>query len=187
MTAPALDLRPVVRRPVVPVTGLVLGAGVGVLLARPWVVGTHGGRAILFLTLGLVGVTWPLALADRRRSWALPLTMGIVAFGAGRLLVDAAPVGPGLALALSLNALAAVAEEAFFRRLAYGWLLRWGTAAALVGSAVLFAVAHVTVWGFAVLPLDLAAGLLLSWQRAVTGRWSVPAATHVVANALALL
>jgi membrane protease YdiL (CAAX protease family) len=88
---------------------------------------------------------------------------------------------------LGLNALAAVAEEAFFRRLAYGWFLRWGVTAAVAGSAALFAVAHVTVWGWGVLPLDLAAGLLLSWQRAASGRWSVPAATHVAANTLALL
>ncbi len=44
-----------------------------------------------------------------------------------------------------------------------------------------------TVWGWWVLPLDLAAGLILSWQRAATGRWAVPAATHVLANTLALL
>ncbi len=58
---------------------------------------------------------------------------------------------------------------------------------AVVGTAAAFAVVHVTVWGWWVLPLDLAAGLLLSWQRAATGRWSVPAATHVLANSLALL
>jgi hypothetical protein len=45
----------------------------------------------------------------------------------------------------------------------------------------------VTVWGAGVLPLDLAAGLLLSWQRAASGRWAVPAATHTVANLLAAL
>jgi len=35
--------------------------------------------------------------------------------------------------------------------------------------------------------LTMAAGLVLSWQRAATGRWSAPAATHVLANTLALL
>jgi membrane protease YdiL (CAAX protease family) len=57
----------------------------------------------------------------------------------------------------------------------------------VVGSAVCFAAVHVTVWGVAVLPLDLAAGLILGWQRAATGRWSVPAITHVAANVLAVL
>ncbi len=69
----------------------------------------------------------------------------------------------------------------------YGWLAPFGPAVAVVVSAVAFAAVHVTVWGLWVLPLDLAAGLLLSWQRAASGRWSVPAATHVLANTLALV
>jgi membrane protease YdiL (CAAX protease family) len=80
-----------------------------------------------------------------------------------------------------------VAEEAFFRRLVYGALLRSGPAAALVGSSVLFAAVHVTVYGAWVLPLDLAAGLLLGWQRRATGSWAVPAVAHVVANLLVVL
>jgi membrane protease YdiL (CAAX protease family) len=50
-----------------------------------------------------------------------------------------------------------------------------------------FAAVHVTVWGWAVLPLDLAAGLVLGWQRWASGGWSVPAATHVAANVLAVV
>ena len=57
----------------------------------------------------------------------------------------------------------------------------------MVGSAVLFAAVHVTVYGLWVLPLDLAAGLLFGWQRQVTGSWAVPAATHAVANLLVVL
>jgi membrane protease YdiL (CAAX protease family) len=52
----------------------------------------------------------------------------------------------------------------------------------MAGSAVLFAVVHVGVYGVWVLPLDVAAGLVLGWQRWATGSWAVPAATHVVAN-----
>jgi membrane protease YdiL (CAAX protease family) len=89
---------------------------------------------------------------------------------------------------VALNALAAVAEEAFFRRYLYGLVAASSSPAVAVGvTAALFAVVHVTVWGWWVLPLDLAAGLILSWQRAATGRWSVPAVTHVLANTLALL
>ena len=81
-----------------------------------------------------------------------------------------------------------MAEEAFFRRYLYGLLApAHGMAVAVVVTAALFALVHVTVWGWWVLPLDLAAGLLLSWQRAATGRWSIPAVTHVLANTLALL
>src|SRR5204863_5744996 len=75
---------------------------------------------------------------------------------------------------------AAVAEEAFFRRLLYVRLLRFGAAVALVGSALAFAAVHVPLHGTASFPVDLGAGLLLSWQRWACGRWEVPAATHAV-------
>jgi membrane protease YdiL (CAAX protease family) len=80
-----------------------------------------------------------------------------------------------------------VAEEALFRRLLYGLVEPRGTGVAIVVTAVCFAAVHVTVWGAGVLPLDLAAGLLLGWQRAATGDWTVPAVTHVAANLLAVL
>jgi membrane protease YdiL (CAAX protease family) len=153
---------------------------------------------VLFVALGLAGACWTLSstggAADAADAVgptvapAVALAMGVGAFAIGRLL------GPGGALALPgpvaplvLNTLAAVAEEAFFRRLLYGLLAPRGVAVAVGGSAVCFALVHVTVWGWAVLPLDLAAGLILGWQRAVTGRWSVPAVTHVAANVLAAL
>ena len=94
---------------------------------------------------------------------------------------------PATAFVIGLNTLAAVAEEAFFRRLVYGALLAGGPALALVGSAVLFSAVHVTVYGLWVLPLDVAAGLLFGWQRQVTGSWTVPAVTHAVANLLVVL
>ena len=58
---------------------------------------------------------------------------------------------------------------------------------AIVGSTVLFAAVHVSIYGIWVLPLDLAAGLLLGWQRATTGSWAAPAITHVIANLLVVL
>jgi len=65
--------------------------------------------------------------------------------------------------------------------------MRWGTPVAVAGSAAAFALVHVTTYGVRVLPLDLAAGLLLSWQRAASGTWRVPALTHVLANLLAVI
>ena len=118
-----------------------------------------------------------------------PVTwFGVGAFVVGRVLAAGSPaVPPATALVVGLNTLAAVAEEAFFRRLVYGALLAGGPAVALAGSAVLFAAVHVTVYGLWVLPLDLAAGLLLGWQRRATGSWAVPAVTHAVANLLVVL
>jgi membrane protease YdiL (CAAX protease family) len=57
---------------------------------------------------------------------------------------------------------------------------------AVLGSAVVFALVHLPAYGTAALPVDLGAGLLLSWQRSASGRWTVPAVTHAVANLLAV-
>jgi membrane protease YdiL (CAAX protease family) len=103
------------------------------------------------------------------------------------LAVGTLPVAPFVLRSVALNTLAAVSEEAFFRRLAYGVATRWGPAVAVVASSAMFAAVHVPVWGWGVLPLDLAAGLVLGWQRWACGRWTVPAATHAAANILAVI
>ena len=168
--------------------------GVVALLARPWFL--PAGVAVewrvgFFLALGAAGVAWPWVRRSPAAGWGVSLVVlavGTVAFAVGRAVVEL-PVRSGpVAVAVALNALAAVAEEAFFRRYLYGLVdERWGSTAAVVVTAGAFALVHGTVWGLWVLPRDLAAGLVLSWQRAATGRWSVPAATHVAANSLALL
>lgn len=185
-------------RPTVPRAGLgavVALGGCALLLARPWanrVTEDPTGLWIaLFVTLGLVGALWPLpgAPAASRPGLGAPavLGLGLAAFALGRALGGGwAPAAPVAGVVL-LNSLAAVAEEAFFRRLVYGLLAPRGAAVAVVGSGVAFAAVHVTVWGAWVLPLDVAAGLLLSWQRWASGRWTVPAATHVAANVLAVI
>ena len=115
------------------------------------------------------------------------LAVGVAAFALGRALGGGhAPHGP-VAELLLLNSLAAVAEEAFFRRLVYGILAPASPVIAVAGSALLFAVVHVTVYGLWVLPLDLAAGLVLSWQRWAANSWQVPAVTHLLANLLVVL
>jgi membrane protease YdiL (CAAX protease family) len=168
--------------------------GLVALLARPWFLPAAvpvGWRVAFFVALGLAGVALTPAGSERPAGLSpslAVLALGTIGFVLGRAVVDV-PLGTSrLALAVALNALAAVAEEAFFRRYLYGLLApSYGAAVAVVVTAGAFALVHVTVWGWWVLPLDMAAGLVLSWQRAATGRWSVPAATHVLANTLALL
>jgi membrane protease YdiL (CAAX protease family) len=186
---------------------LAAAAGCAALTARPLLLGVGGAGpapvlTVLFLTLLAVGALWPPAMAGRsatsspvagdRPAASVPgqaavLAVGVVAFAIGRVLAGSPAAPSATALLVALNTLAAVAEEAFFRRLVYGALLAGGPGLALAGSAVLFAAVHVTVYGLWVLPLDLAAGLLLGWQRQATGSWAVPAATHVVANLLVAL
>ena len=188
--------RPAVAAPRAAV--LVVAAGCAALTARPLLFEVASGRpaavvTMLFLSLLAVSLRWPTAAAGTVTTTslraALPvLAIGIGAFAVGRaLLAGSPPPAPATAFVVVLNTLAAVAEEAFFRRLVYGALLGAGPVAAVVGSAVLFAAVHVTVYGFWVLPLDLAAGLLFGWQRQVTGSWAVPAVTHAAANVLVVL
>jgi membrane protease YdiL (CAAX protease family) len=174
----------------------VLVLGCVLLEARPALVGSssHPGTllVVLFVALLAVGASWPLPddasrpRAGLARTTAVVL-IGVAAFALGRVVGGGhAPVPATLAF-VAANTLAAVAEEAFFRRLCFGLLAPAGTAWAVFGSALLFAVVHVTTYGWWVLPLDLAAGLVFGWQRATTGSWSAPAVTHVVVNLLVVL
>jgi membrane protease YdiL (CAAX protease family) len=160
---------------------------VALFVARPLLPGGTAPLLALFGLLLVVGAVWPLA-ADTGPTTAVlgPLAVGVAAFLLVRALGSGLrlPAGPRYATAIVL---APVAEELFFRRFVYGVLRPGGVALAIGGSAVLFAVAHVTVYGWWVLPLDLAAGLILGWQRWASGTWVVPAATHVVANLLIVL
>ena len=151
-------------------------------------------RGVSWRAIGVtvaVGVAaWFAPAAPRTRApvrtCALAAALGIGAFVLVRTQMDVLPyVGTMLAGAASL--VAAVAEEIFFRRLVYDALSRWGAPVAIVGAAVAFAAIHIPTYGFVVLPIDIAAGLLFGWQRRVTGTVTVPALTHVVANLLSTL
>ena len=182
-----------VRRPAL--ATVVAAAGCAALVARPLFLFSTMRAVVLFAALLAVGLLWPSRVRYSASSWRsvapgtawVVLALGVAAFAVGRVVGGGHAPMPLAGRFIVLNTLAAVAEEAFFRRLVYGAFERHGAALAVVGSALLFAVVHVTVYGWWVLPLDLAAGLVFSWQRWATGRWTVPAATHVVANVLVVL
>jgi len=179
-----------------PVAGaVVVLAGVAVLLARPFVAASPSARTVLFaasyVAIGLAALVVPeprtaaSARSSPRRAAILTAGVGAVAVAA---LVAGTPVpAPRGAGALPLAMLAAVAEEALFRRAAFARLERFGAPIAVVVTAALFALVHVPAYGTTALPVDLGAGLLLSWQRWASGTWAVPAATHAVANLVAVL
>jgi Type II CAAX prenyl endopeptidase Rce1-like len=163
---------------------MVIVLGVAAMAGRPlgWV-----GFAITAM-VGLAGCAAPLPREGSRgrAAWIAAVLVGVSALVLARAM--AGPAGglplPGLA-AMVASLVAGVAEEAFFRRAAYGWLARWGPAMAVGVTAVLFAAIHLPAYGTAALPVNLGAGLLFGWQRWVTGGWSAPAATHVAANIFA--
>lgn len=144
----------------------------------------------LALTFG-VGAAAALAPADRKERAPLRICVSAFVLGAGAFLIvrTRSVYLPSVAtLAAGAGSLAgAVAEEIFFRRLVYNALARWGAGVAIVGAALAFAAVHVPVYGFAVLPIDITAGLILGWQRRATGTVTVPALTHIVANLLSAL
>jgi membrane protease YdiL (CAAX protease family) len=191
------------RQPLAPADAAVV-AGLAFLLARP-ALGTLSA-AVPLLAAGYLamaatalaplapGVPAREAVASRGHGgsavpplgWAVPLGIGLVAVAAAGAVAGPAPPPRIAAGAAGLALLAAVAEEALFRRLLYARLARHGAVVAVLGSATLFALVHLPAYGTAALPVDLGAGLLLSWQRFASGRWTVPAVTHAVANLLAV-
>ena len=172
--------------------GAVVAAGVAWLYVRP---GGPLAAVAMFTCLGVVGLVWPVAPLPHRLG-APPVTVrwqgavaaiGIGAFAIGRVLGG----GRGLitfgAASVILNTLAAVAEEAFFRRLVLGLLAPAGPVVAIAGSAGLFAIVHIAAYGGSwIVPIDVMAGALLGWQRWSSRSLAVPTVTHVVANLLAL-
>jgi membrane protease YdiL (CAAX protease family) len=170
---------------------LVVVVGFAVLVARPFAEAATGTRTALFaasyLMIGLASIAVPL---ERERPHLAPGLALLWGFGAVVVATNASgsPVPlPWSAAALPLSLLAAVAEEALFRRLAFARLEPFGPAVAIVGSAMLFGLVHVPAYGLSALPVDVGAGLLFGWQRWASGTWTVPAATHAVANALVVL
>jgi len=172
---------------------VVAAGGCAALVLRPLLLrdGAHPVATLtaLFVVLLAAGWAWPREDAPPdATSKTLPvLGVGLAAFVLGRVVGGGHAPQPLDFQVVALGTLAAVAEEAFFRRFVYDALLPAGTGVAVVGSAVLFALVHVTVYGAWVLPIDLAAGLVLSWQRWASGTWKVPAVTHALANLLVVI
>lgn len=162
-------------------------AGCVTLYARPRQTGT---LIVLFLVLGSIGILWPGPHMDEPPAQApvrvATIVVGCLAFGAGRLIGQGHGLLTFTTSAVVLNSLAAIAEEAFFRRFIYGLVAPFGPAPAIAVSAVAFTVVHIHVYGGWVVPIDMCAGALLGWQRWVSRTWSAPAVTHVIANLLAL-
>jgi membrane protease YdiL (CAAX protease family) len=81
------------------------------------------------------------------------------------------------------TAVVATAEEAFLRGAFFDAVARWhSTDAAIVVAAVAFAVLHVPLYGWHVVPVDLAVGLVLGVARVAGGSWTSAAVAHVLAD-----
>ncbi len=181
-------------RPLSPATVTAVAAtGCAALVMRPLLghVFRDPSAALVILFTGLLGVGLflPGPAAGRsavtRMGAVIVLGAGIAAFVVGRLIGGLPGVAAFSTRYVAMNTLAAIAEEAFFRRFLYARLeSEGGPVLAIAGTTVLFTIVHVTVYGAWALPIDAAAGLVLGWQRWASGSWHVPAVTHVIANIL---
>ncbi len=73
-----------------------------------------------------------------------------------------------------------VTEEVFFRGIIYGFIRRWGAVIAVIGTTILFSVAHSGVSPFPV--TQLVGGLLFAISYEVEGNLLVPITLHVLGN-----
>lgn len=146
----------------------------------------NGSSWVVTVLVGGLALVMPLALpAARLERWLWPTLLGTAAFASVGFLW-AFPDRAGRWVVVAAVA-AGVAEEAVFRRALYGYLERWGAPMAVTAAAIAFGLVHVPMYGWAALPLDVAAGLVFGWQRWASGTWTSPAATHAVANLVAYL
>jgi membrane protease YdiL (CAAX protease family) len=172
---------------------VVVVGGLAFLLGRPGLHELTFGLPLLvigYLALGGVALVVRERHADQPRGaplgWGMTLGVGIAAVLAAGVAGGPAPDRRAGVMAGGIAVVAAVVEEALFRRVLYDRLLRFGVVVAVGGTAVVFALVHLPAYGVAAMPVDLGAALLLSWQRYASGRWTVPAVTHAVANLLAV-
>jgi membrane protease YdiL (CAAX protease family) len=88
--------------------------------------------------------------------------------------------GPDITLFFAVGGLIApAAEEIVFRGLVYGYLRRWGVAAGLVGTTLLFAAAHMASG----IPLtQIVGGLVFALAYEKEKNLMVPVVIHVLGN-----
>jgi membrane protease YdiL (CAAX protease family) len=145
--------------------GLVFAAVLTVLAVRRVAAPRFGVAAI---GIGLAG--------------AAVLLLPVVVTATGRGITSAGGGAAYLSWGLA-TAVVATAEEAFLRGALFDALQRWrGSDVAVLGAAVAFAALHVPLYGWHVVPLDLAVGLGLGGLRLAAGTWTAPAIAHVGAD-----
>lgn len=147
------------------------------------------------LGAGLVFAICLLALAAAART-RVPVSRRAVLIGLAGVLLVCLPVGleqlltfrplhgtDGFLTWALVVTVVATAEEVFLRGALYDAVDHWrGPATAVAVGAVCFALLHVPMYGWHVVPLDLAVGIVLGGLRYQSGTPAAPAITHVGAD-----
>ena len=184
MTTPAPA--PVRRLP-----ALLLGAAFAGAVAVRVALAGPSGAASQSAALVFAAVLAVLAVAcGVRTTWSLRAVATGLAVAAVLVLPALAHLGvradlpaPSFPAWAGVTAVVATCEEAFLRGALYDAVQRKrGVDAAIVVGAIAFALLHVPLYGWHVLPLDLAVGVVLGATRAAAGTWTAPAIAHVGAD-----
>ncbi len=169
-------------------------AGLGVVVSLRWaatVSGSADGLTVgIAFGLGLLGV----ALAGGWRPARPRVSPAVIGIAGGAVLVllaitthpsevrlpaPAATFEPWAAVTV----LVACAEEAVLRGALFTELdERSGVAAAVLVTSIVFALLHVPLYGWHVVPLDLGVGLWLAGLRLASGGVAAPAIAHTLAD-----
>jgi len=172
-----------------------LAAGVGAAaLARSGFNGT--GAAGAFISGAIFGVTLLVLAAASGWRPARPRVPSLVVGVAGGLVLVAVPllVGPASRAVtgmraepfiawVAVTALVVTAEEAMLRGAILSALDEaGGPILAVIGSSAAFALMHVPLYGWGIVPIDLAAGILLAGLRYLTGGIAAPTVAHLLAD-----
>lgn len=158
---------------------LAVGVGYGLALAAMWWLAWAAGDA-----------------APRRGRIAAGMVLGgaaglaLVAIAAGGPVLAGVTLPPGLGRPaapfvpwVAVTIVVAVAQEGLLRGVLLDRLrAAAGLAAAVAITTLAFALIHVPLYGWHVVPLDLAVGLALAGLRVSTGTVAAPAAAHAVAD-----
>ena len=146
---------------------------------------------VALLAVGVAG--WPAARALRRPT---PAEIALGVAGGGTLIAvalmtrlagatpvisfpPAAPFAPWAAITIVV----ATAEELVLRGALFSAVERaGGVIAAVAVTSLAFALMHVPLYGWHVVPLDLGVGIFLCGLRLAGGGWVGPAVAHAIAD-----
>ncbi|HUG94793.1 MAG TPA: type II CAAX endopeptidase family protein [Pleomorphomonadaceae bacterium] len=188
-----LDPGPVAVTALLLVTPLVFGAVALFVLRTRALAGVRlgdGAKTARNLGRGLAlgAVAWVLAATlAAALGWVVKQLTGEEPVD-NQLVANLASTLPPLVAIGIIGILTPVAEELFFRWVAVNaWEREHGTRAAVIGSAVLFGVAHVSGGTLLVLPLIFLLGLALALAYVITRSLPLVIAMHVAFNSLSLL
>jgi len=169
--------------------------GLAVIVALRWAATVGGEADALLIGLGFGMALVALGTAANRplsRPSALAMPIGLAGgavligialvarvAGPGPSFAPAAPFAPWAAITL----IVATGEELILRGALFSALERTsGVVAAVAITSVAFAVMHVPLYGWHVVPLDLGVGIFLGGLRLAGGGSTGPAIAHAVAD-----